>query len=861
MTDLYKLRDSIAASQRQRALSVAQAVAEVEAIKDGNGINSLSQPSSPIEHHLSSNLLPQTSSTRTVFDYSEDSPMRSRLTVPSTIPSGFIPGNNTTTNNNNNNNTLSPQIKSLLLSGSDDEILTLTRKELRMFVSESVSLAVAEAFDAAREQNSDNIEELLAGSKNAAEKQKHEAVKEALSTASIDFRNQMITALGAMRDTLTKENQREIASIVAKTDVIRAETISLCEQRLEEFKSNQIRDRQALAQARTDVRRLREILLSHGITINMDESNQTNSIPSSSSSSPLSKKQQVFSSSSSSDTTYSFHTAPPPPISKPSPVSSPLSKQYTTSPNNVKPPSLPMRNNNNSNDKDEEEDRRYGVNTDDDVTQSLNTDTFFRSKSTSSFSISSPPPKPPAVSQRLYDTILSLPVASLRSLLDKAGIPNKDSIERVDLMTKLLIAVEKGATVYSSSNSVGEGTGGGIVESYRDNVNTGGIISSSPIGTDDQDHFQKFQQFDRPKTPDSQVRVMSSSSSLSSYSTQISSSPAGGGKTHNTPERKVTSPLDQQQHYNNTDTISSTSSVKVSSPAELKNWLPVKNEDGTTYYYHKVTRVTRWDRPELDVARRVEERIREETAATKARQQERLAELQAEEQARVAAAAARFRNENDIESRVSTWNTKHKGGIRSLLASLSSVLAGTTLVGTVPEEILHLVGPTAGASYGEENLRKAYKMALRIVHPDKVESSRPEEELLAQKVFSTLSDAYKKYTAGGGDNLYTFPTSSTSSSSSTSVRTGGGKYMGVNAPLFEGINTKNVMEAAAARARASMAAIQKEQMAQQAKRASAVSGGIGGLSSNFDPSRDPIKAAKANKAAANAPYGFAPSRR
>ena len=88
--------------------------------------------------------------------------------------------------------------------------------------------------------------------------------------------------------------------------------------------------------------------------------------------------------------------------------------------------------------------------------------------------------------------------------------------------------------------------------------------------------------------------------------------------------------------------------------------------------------------------------------------------------------------------------------------------------------------------------------------------------------------------------------------------------MGVNAPLFEGINTKNVMEAAAARARASMAAIQKEQMAQQAKRASAVSGGIGGIggqSSNFDPSRDPIKAAKANKAAANAPYGFAPSRR
>ena len=81
--------------------------------------------------------------------------------------------------------------------------------------------------------------------------------------------------------------------------------------------------------------------------------------------------------------------------------------------------------------------------------------------------------------------------------------------------------------------------------------------------------------------------------------------------------------------------------------------------------------------------------------------------------------------------------------------------------------------------------------------------------------------------------------------------------MGVNAPLFEGINTKNVMEAAAARARASMAAIQKEQMAQQAKRAAAVSGGGG--KSDFDP----LKIGRASKGSsnANAPYGFGGPRR
>ena len=191
--EISQLRDSIAASQRQRAKSVAAAVAEVEAIKDGNGINSSSTPTSDIS---SAAALSAPSPTAALASYmlhsaapplppailfSEDSPMRSlrggaganlQPTVASTSTTSTSTGFATRPIvNSNNNGLLSPQLKGILSSGSDDDVVSLTRRELRMLVSESVSQAVAEAFDAAREQNSDNIEELLAGSKDAAERQ------------------------------------------------------------------------------------------------------------------------------------------------------------------------------------------------------------------------------------------------------------------------------------------------------------------------------------------------------------------------------------------------------------------------------------------------------------------------------------------------------------------------------------------------------------------------------------------------------------------------------------------------------------------------------------------------------------------
>lgn len=51
------------------------------------------------------------------------------------------------------------------------------------------------------------------------------------------------------------------------------------------------------------------------------------------------------------------------------------------------------------------------------------------------------------------------------------------------------------------------------------------------------------------------------------------------------------------------------------------NWVEVQKEDGAKYYYHRVTRVVRWDKPDKDVMRAVEKRIDDQNAAIKERQE------------------------------------------------------------------------------------------------------------------------------------------------------------------------------------------------------------------------------------------------
>lgn len=387
---------------------------------------------------------------------------------------------------------------------------------------------------------------------------------------------------------------------------------------------------------------------------------------------------------------------------------------------------------------------------------------------------------PGAVPPRLYDTIMQLPVSSLRSLLERAGLAHDDCVEKRDLQERLLKAVERGAV-----GAAGGSNYNGVVQ--QDDASDGGASPSVAASTG------------APATPTAKH--------------------CHGHHPHSPP------PQQQQQQQ---------TAPNKPSPAELKNWLPAKAADGSTYYYHRITRAVRWDKPDAGVAKRMEERIREEEQELKARQAERLAELQQEEETRQQDAAAKSKRGSEIDARVRVWSRGK--GIRSLLLSLDSVLTSRAVPADIAAGVAGRDGATGSVvAVGPDEIKRSYLKALRIVHPDKMATATPEAQLEAQRIFAVLSDAYKKYTSGQErPEVHLPPTSSSSSSSSSAAWQGyhaaaasaGARAHGYSAAAghayshqhhhhrnlshagfhASGINTGNVTAAAVARARASMAA-------------------------------------------------------
>ena len=170
------------------------------------------------------------------------------------------------------------------------------------------------------------------------------------------------------------------------------------------------------------------------------------------------------------------------------------------------------------------------------------------------------------------------------------------------------------------------------------------------------------------------------------------------------------------------------------SPPELKSWMPAVAADGTRYYYHKVTRAVRWERPEPDAARRMEERLRTEDEALRLRQAERLAALASGEEDSRRAAAERSRQEAAIERRLAVW--RRGKGIRAMLLTLADATPGREV-------------PAAIASLAEEGtpdaIKMAYKKAARVVHPDKMAAASVAEQVEAHHLFAILASAYREY--------------------------------------------------------------------------------------------------------------------
>eukprot|EP01029_Cantina_marsupialis_P003957 TRINITY_DN13980_c0_g1_i1.p1 TRINITY_DN13980_c0_g1~~TRINITY_DN13980_c0_g1_i1.p1 ORF type:complete len:1047 (-),score=343.64 TRINITY_DN13980_c0_g1_i1:141-3281(-) len=170
---------------------------------------------------------------------------------------------------------------------------------------------------------------------------------------------------------------------------------------------------------------------------------------------------------------------------------------------------------------------------------------------------------------------------------------------------------------------------------------------------------------------------------------------------------------------------------QVMSP-DSDNWIQAFTDDGQSYFYHRVTRAVRWEKPSREVRKKMEERIKEETQNVARRQQQRVAELREAAAEKEAAAQEEERTRSSKASIISTWACGKT--LREMLVSLPI---------SFPKTASSLQPLPLGAT--ESDIRKSYRKAIRCLHPDKVRSASIEVKVESRLLFSTLTDAHTTF--------------------------------------------------------------------------------------------------------------------
>jgi hypothetical protein len=161
-------------------------------------------------------------------------------------------------------------------------------------------------------------------------------------------------------------------------------------------------------------------------------------------------------------------------------------------------------------------------------------------------------------------------------------------------------------------------------------------------------------------------------------------------------------------------------------------WETVKMPDGREYYYHRLTRQTRWEKPEGDMADAMEQRIQDQERQKQAAIDDRKKQREAEKRKQEEYDSERVDLTRTVYDQVKLWG--HGRGVHSLLNELDKVFPGAPIPATAL---------TINSSASE--MKKAYLKAIRCVHPDKIGvDSDMRKKLTSQEVFACVQAAYEK---------------------------------------------------------------------------------------------------------------------
>jgi len=319
-------------------------------------------------------------------------------------------------------------------------------------------------------------------------------------------------------------------------------------------------------------------------------------------------------------------------------------------------------------------------------------------------------------------------VGVVEDLLMKERIRQEQKGKKAKVLNDLVGGEDKGKEKKDGKGKKGgvksaKGAGGGV-SYFTEGMPTGRAGGSSR--SLNEDFVESMARV--TKTKAASARPSSASTKPSSASTRPTSASSGSNSATSTSSQRPTMPTTPTTH---TTPVPSTPANQTSAKLE-GGWEEVKMEDGRVYYYHRLTRASRWDKPKGAMAEAMEQRIIEEERKKENAIRERK-KLREEEKRK----AREMEEEKDDLSRstaeaVKKWATGK--GVHLLLNDLGNIFEGAP----VPAAPL-----TAESSASE--VKRAYMKAIRHVHPDKIGANASVQmKLTSQAVFGALNAAHER---------------------------------------------------------------------------------------------------------------------
>jgi hypothetical protein len=162
-------------------------------------------------------------------------------------------------------------------------------------------------------------------------------------------------------------------------------------------------------------------------------------------------------------------------------------------------------------------------------------------------------------------------------------------------------------------------------------------------------------------------------------------------------------------------------------------------EDGRVYYYHEVSRLSRWDKPSAEIATKHAERLQESKAREEAEVTRRRNERRQEEERLARETDTRSALSAGLKKRLDQWRQKGRFGEQT-----KGVLDLLTTVHDICEFVPPEEAPASGAGPpSNAAIKKAYMRAVRHIHPDKLPASLSlEQRVVAEAVFVVITEEY-----------------------------------------------------------------------------------------------------------------------